>query len=209
MRSCTRRCHRGGLAAVVLLALLAWHAEATAAQLTLTWANNNVDPVWFSVERSTGGPGAYAPLATTGTGVTTYADATVVAGTTYCYRVRASDTAGDSGYSNEACGAVAAGFVVTVATTGTGTGTVVSSPAGITCPGTCVQSFTTGTVLTLTATPAPGSSFSGWSGGGCVGTAPCILTGNVPVTVTATFTPCPHPRDWRRGAPCRVGRRSR
>ena len=138
------------------------------------------------MERKTGPTGTYAPIATTGTGATTYVDSTVVAGTTYCYRVSASNALGGSGYSNEACGLPAAGFDVAIATTGPGT--VVSAPAGITCPGTCLQSYAVGTVLTLTATPAGGSFFSGWSGGGCTGTDPCVMAGNAPVTVTATFS---------------------
>ena len=38
-------------------------------------------------------------------------------------------------------------------------------------------------------TPSPGSVFVGWSGGGCSGTEPCAVIGNVPVTVTAVFDP--------------------
>ena len=53
---------------------------------------------------------------------------------------------------------------LTVAKAGTGIGTVTSSPQGITCGGTCQASFDFGTVVTLTATPDSGSSFSGWSG---------------------------------------------
>jgi hypothetical protein len=55
---------------------------------------------------------------------------------------------------------------LTVSKTGTGTGSVSSSPAGITCGGTCASSFDYGTVVTLTATPDAGSVFTGWSGGG-------------------------------------------
>jgi Big-like domain-containing protein len=61
------------------------------------------------VERKTETTGTYAWIATTGTGITTYTDSTVVAGTTYCYRVQASNASGDSDYSNEACGSIAIG----------------------------------------------------------------------------------------------------
>jgi len=57
----------------------------------------------FIVERKTGTTGIYAKIATTGPGITTYMDSAVVAGTTYCYRVKAFNALGDSGYSNEAC----------------------------------------------------------------------------------------------------------
>ena len=53
------------------------------------------------IERKTGSNGTYARIATTGTGITSYTDPAVVARTTYCYRVKASNAFGDS---NEACG---------------------------------------------------------------------------------------------------------
>ena len=166
---------------------------ASAAQLTLDWVDNAGGTANFIVERKTGTTGTYARIATTGTGITTYADSAVVAGTTYCYRVKASNVNasnafGDSGYSNEACGSPAAGFDFTIAKAGTGSGTVVSSPPGIDCGDNCVTSYPAGKVITLTATAAWGSFFSGWSGGGCSGTAPCVIAGNMPVTVTAIFT---------------------
>src|SRR5207244_10398538 len=55
-------------------------------------------------------------------------------------------------------------FTLTVSKAGTGAGTVTSSPAGITCGATCAASFTSGTAVTLTAAPAAGSTFTGWSG---------------------------------------------
>src|SRR5207249_10279123 len=58
-------------------------------------------------------------------------------------------------------------FTLTVSKAGTGSGTVTSAPAGITCGATCVASFTSGTAVPLTATPAAGSTLTGWSGGGC------------------------------------------
>ena len=70
---------------------------------------------------------------------------------------------------------------------GTGTGTVTSSPSGISCGSSCSKSFSSGTVVTLTASPSAGSTFAGWSGGGCSGTANCTLTLTSNTTVTATF----------------------
>ena len=51
------------------------------------------------------------------------------------------------------------------------------------------QSYLNGTNITLTANSSPGYTFNGWSGGGCIGTGPCIFTINADTTVTATFTP--------------------
>jgi len=179
-------------ALLISSALFAVGAER-AAQLTLDWVDNAGGTANFIIERKRVTAGTYARIATTGTGITTYIDAAVVAGTTYCYRVKASNVNasnafGDSGYSNEACGSPAAGFDFTIAKAGTGSGTVVSSPPGINCGDNCVTSYPAGKVITLTATAAWGSFFSGWSGGGCSGTAPCVIAGNMPVTVTAIFT---------------------
>jgi len=84
------------------------------------------------------------------------------------------------------------GLNLTVTEAGTGTGTVTSSPPGINCGGTCSGSFPTGT-LTLTATPATGSTFGGW-GGDCASAgmnATAVLTLTSAMTCTATFTLMP------------------
>ena len=72
-------------------------------------------------------------------------------------------------------GTAATTVTLSVSKTGTGTGTVTSSPAGIACGATCSLSVAAGTPVTLTATPASGSTFGGWSGA-CSGTAACTLT---------------------------------
>ncbi len=79
-------------------------------------------------------------------------------------------------------------YTLTVSEQGTGTGTVTSSPTGISCPGTCSASFNSGTAVTLTETPGGSSTFGGWSGGGCAGTSnTCNITLTSDASVTATF----------------------
>jgi hypothetical protein len=69
-----------------------------------------------------------------------------------------------------------------------GGGTVTSAPAGISCPGACVQNHEQGTSVTLTATPAAGAQFMGWDGDDCSGTATtCTVTMSQSRTVTAIF----------------------
>jgi len=77
---------------------------------------------------------------------------------------------------------------LTVVKSGNGSGTVTSSPGGINCGGDCSNTYAIGTVVTLSAAPAGGSTFAGWSGGGCSGTGTCSVTMNANQTVTATFT---------------------
>ncbi len=77
---------------------------------------------------------------------------------------------------------------MTVTTSGNGSGTVTSAPAGITCGTDCDQIYVANTVVTLTAAPATGSTFTGWSGAGCSGTGTCVVTMTTAVLVTATFT---------------------
>ena len=68
----------------------------------------------------------------------------------------------------------------------TGSGSVASSPAGISCPSTCSETLAPGTQVTLTATPASGWNLSGW-GGACSGVGNCVVTMNAAQSVTATF----------------------
>ena len=67
-----------------------------------------------------------------------------------------------------------------------GSGKVVSTPAGIACPGTCSAQFPAGTSLTLGARPDSGFAFAGWKGA-CSGTDNCVLSLRDDITVGATF----------------------
>jgi uncharacterized repeat protein (TIGR01451 family) len=76
---------------------------------------------------------------------------------------------------------------LTVSKAGSGSGTVTSTSAGISCGTDCTELYDIGTQVMLTAAPAIGSSFGGWSGGGCTGTGPCTTTLTAATTVIATF----------------------
>jgi len=78
-------------------------------------------------------------------------------------------------------------YTLTVTESGTGSGTVTSSPSGIDCGSDCSESYIQGTSVILTATAASGSTFTGWSGGECSGTGTCTVTMNTAMSVTATF----------------------
>jgi lysyl endopeptidase len=76
--------------------------------------------------------------------------------------------------------------MLTVSLGGTGSGSVASSPPGISCGATCSASFTNGAIVVLTASPSAGSTFSGWSGD-CSGTGNCTVTMSASRSVTANF----------------------
>ena len=78
-------------------------------------------------------------------------------------------------------------FALSVTTDGNGGGTVIVNPGGTRCRSNCSKNFASGTAITLTAVADSGSSFAGWSGGGCSGTGSCNLTLTADQTVTATF----------------------
>jgi FG-GAP-like repeat/Abnormal spindle-like microcephaly-assoc'd, ASPM-SPD-2-Hydin/Divergent InlB B-repeat domain len=77
---------------------------------------------------------------------------------------------------------------LTVTLAGTGSGSVTSSPAGITCPSTCTANFGAGVRVTLTAKATTGSAFAGWSGA-CTGTGTCSVIMSAAESVTAIFNP--------------------
>jgi hypothetical protein len=75
---------------------------------------------------------------------------------------------------------------------GTGAGSV-SDGASLSCAASCQHQYPQGTVVTLAAAAASGSTFAGWSGGGCSGTSVCQVTMNAAQSVTATFNTIPPP----------------
>jgi hypothetical protein len=77
-------------------------------------------------------------------------------------------------------------FKLTVTKSGTGTGTVTSSPPGINCGGDCEETYTENTVVTLTPSADPGSEFKEWTGA-CSGSSTCEVTMSAAKSVDAKF----------------------
>ncbi|RYF26849.1 MAG: T9SS type B sorting domain-containing protein [Flavobacteriales bacterium] len=68
-------------------------------EVKLTWNDNSTTETGFEIARSTDGVN-FSPLATVSANVVTYTDNTVVAGTTYYYKVRGVEVGGPIIYSN-------------------------------------------------------------------------------------------------------------
>jgi len=71
-------------------------------QINLTWTDNSGNETGFKLERKTGSGGTYSQIATPSANATSYNDTGLANGTEYYYRIRATNTAGDSSYSAEA-----------------------------------------------------------------------------------------------------------
>jgi len=89
--------------AAILALLCVLPYSALAAKGTLTWVDNSTTEDGFIVERKDAG-GSYAELARLIANATTYVDTTLTPSQSVCYRVKAYNTGGVSGPSNEACG---------------------------------------------------------------------------------------------------------
>jgi hypothetical protein len=138
------------LVSLLLSILTGWGSVAIGGQLAATWQTSSIDELGFSVERSTSETGEFVEVGTTGPGIITYVDATVEDATTYCYRIRAFDATAYSDYSNVACATTASAVALSVVTSGTGRGTVMSSPSGIICGATCSGTYAIDSVVILT-----------------------------------------------------------
>jgi len=77
-------------------------AAASSSQINLAWSDNSSDETGFKIERSLTATSGFAQIATVGANATSYSNTGLSASTTYYYRVRAYNGAGDSAYSNPA-----------------------------------------------------------------------------------------------------------
>jgi len=78
----------------------------------------------------------------------------------------------------------------TLTVTKSGSGTITSVPATISCGATCSGTFTSGTTVSLFAQPDYGFAFAGW-GGPCASTGTCVVTMDGDKSVSANFIELP------------------
>lgn len=95
---------------VIVTLCLGTAAVASAASNVLSWTDNATNEAGFTIERAlVSSVAACAPtlttftfLASVGANITTFTDAGLSENQGYCYRVKATNSGGDSGYSNAA-----------------------------------------------------------------------------------------------------------
>lgn len=72
-------------------------------EIDISWTDNSTDEDGFKIERRLGQTGTWNEIAQTGPNVTSFNNTGLPASTEYCYRVRAFNAGGNSGYSNIDC----------------------------------------------------------------------------------------------------------
>ena len=175
--------------------------SASGPTMTATLSDDSTPSYTLSVSKTGGGTVTSSPAGIScgltcsvsyNSGTAVSLTATAAAGFTF------TGWSGDcSGASNPctvsmtAARTVSASFSVsgpTLSVSKSGSGTIASNPAGITCGSTCSAPYTRGTTVTLTATPAAGFAFAGWNGA-CAGMQACTLALSTNTSTLARFNP--------------------
>jgi oligosaccharide reducing-end xylanase len=105
-------------------------SAASSSQINLTWLDNSSNETGFKIERKSG-TAAFAQIATVGAGVISYSNTALTASTAYTYRVRATNSVGDSAYSNESSAITSSVTTGTVPTAPSSLGSTVASSSQI------------------------------------------------------------------------------
>ncbi|NJD91076.1 MAG: YncE family protein, partial [Geobacter sp.] len=177
-------------------------------KLTVVPGNTQVELFWTPATSAIGitfykvakGINGFSLLTDCSTGVdvgnvTSYLDNTppLINDQKYYYRVCAVDafTAVSAGVTASATPSATLNSL-TVIKSGTGSGKVSSIAGNLDCGVVCANNYPTGSVVTLTAAPAAGSYFNGWSGA-CAGTSSltCKVTMTAAANITADFITTP------------------
>jgi hypothetical protein len=93
---------------------------------------------------------------------------------------------GGGGAAGGGGGGGAASFTLSVSRSNLGT--VVSDLAGINCGSACSTKYAAGTTVTLSAVPAAGTSFLGWTGACTNAAGSCTVTLNADTKAQANFS---------------------
>jgi titin len=72
-------------------------------QINLQWADISDNETGFQIERASSATGTFSKIADVGTNTTTFSDQSLTASTQYCYRVRAVNATGSSGFTDVQC----------------------------------------------------------------------------------------------------------
>lgn len=160
-------------------------------QAQLSWAADPA-PDRYVLERAPAS-GVYTTIATLQAPVSQHLDTGLDPATAYTYRLTPINAAGSGpaatlGVLTPAEGPAGNG-VLGVAVSGSGSGRVTSSPAGIDCPTDCSETLPLGRSVTLIATPAFGSVFDRW--GGDADCADGTVTITAELACVAVFSPAP------------------
>jgi hypothetical protein len=138
-------------------------------EIQLSWADNSGDESGFRVERSPDGSTGWALVAEVGVNAISYMDSGLQSGTSYFYRVKAFNGAGESGTSNTAS-----------ATTGEPPPTTAEIHAGdLDGVSALAKKGRWNAIVTITVhdgeeDPVPGATVSGAWSAGASGTGTCV-----------------------------------
>jgi hypothetical protein len=83
-------------------------SASSSSNINLSWVDNSDNETGFDIERSLNGS-TWSLITTVASNVSSYANSGLTASTTYYYRVRAKNTAGNSSYTNTASATTQAG----------------------------------------------------------------------------------------------------
>jgi hypothetical protein len=132
MRSTDDRVRTLLLTCSLTLGVMGWHYEINADSLYLTWNDSSLDSDSFEIERRSADSGEFLFIAIVPGHQTWYSDHNLAYNTTYCYRVRAYNRAGDSPYSHELCATtLASGPTIKTISTNISSGSVLSGSSVI------------------------------------------------------------------------------
>jgi hypothetical protein len=164
-------------------ASFAYQLQATSGSIGYTISGV---PSWLTASSTSGTVSASA----TTVAFTVNANANALSPTTYTATIAFNDTTNNNTVqTTSATLTVNAPIPVTypLAVAVSGSGTVTDTSGAINCGSVCTADFSSGTQVTLTATPDGGATFAGW-GGACTGNGSCQITMNSLESVTVIFS---------------------